>query len=378
MARHVIASLILVLLAAVPASTAIFTVTKLTDTNDGACDGDCSLREAVIAANSLGGADEILLPPGVVVLTIAGTGEDAAATGDLDILDSVDIIGDPTLGTSIDAKKLDTVFEVSGASTVVTFENLTVRNGLTDRIGAGILVRRAAVTLRRAFVTSNTGSTGLGGAGIYANLFASVVLEESTVAGNSPGEVKTSQADLVATNSTIGQRSGSAEGVAVSVSAAIVSLANVTVYRDPVSALSLVAVNVSTVTIRDSILRGACNILVNSDVVSEGGNIESPGMAGASTCGLVHATDQVVEDAGFYPLGFYGGLTPTHGLASDSPAVGGAVHCPPPDTDQRGEPRTDGDCDSGALEVQPLDNFLPIFTDGFESGDTSAWSGSVP
>ncbi|MCA9978562.1 MAG: CSLREA domain-containing protein, partial [Anaerolineales bacterium] len=32
------------------AHAASFTVTKLTDSNDGVCDTDCSLREAIIAA----------------------------------------------------------------------------------------------------------------------------------------------------------------------------------------------------------------------------------------------------------------------------------------------------------------------------------------
>ena len=31
---------------------AVFTVTKIADTNDGVCDADCSLREAVAAANA--------------------------------------------------------------------------------------------------------------------------------------------------------------------------------------------------------------------------------------------------------------------------------------------------------------------------------------
>lgn len=34
-----------------PAQAADFTVTKTEDTNDGACDSDCSLREAIKATN---------------------------------------------------------------------------------------------------------------------------------------------------------------------------------------------------------------------------------------------------------------------------------------------------------------------------------------
>lgn len=42
-------------------------VTKIEDTADGACDSDCSLREAIMAANSLPGPDHILVPAGTYV-----------------------------------------------------------------------------------------------------------------------------------------------------------------------------------------------------------------------------------------------------------------------------------------------------------------------
>lgn len=51
---------------------ATFTVTKTADTADGVCDADCSLREAIVAANALTGADTIAVPAGVYTLTIAG------------------------------------------------------------------------------------------------------------------------------------------------------------------------------------------------------------------------------------------------------------------------------------------------------------------
>jgi len=57
-------------------------------------DGDCSLREAIQAANTDtavdacpagSGADTIVVPAGTYAISIAGTGEDANATGDFDI-----------------------------------------------------------------------------------------------------------------------------------------------------------------------------------------------------------------------------------------------------------------------------------------------------
>jgi CSLREA domain-containing protein len=58
---------------------------------DGNCwtvGGRCTLRAAIQETNALAGDDTIELPAGVFYLTRAGGGEDAAATGDLDITDA--------------------------------------------------------------------------------------------------------------------------------------------------------------------------------------------------------------------------------------------------------------------------------------------------
>ena len=59
-------------------NAATFLVSKTADTNDGTCDADCSLREAVIAANAAAGADTIVLPTGTFLLTLPDTDEDFA------------------------------------------------------------------------------------------------------------------------------------------------------------------------------------------------------------------------------------------------------------------------------------------------------------
>jgi CSLREA domain-containing protein len=56
-------------------------------------DPECTLRAAVQEANALAGTDTINLPAGTYTLTIGGTGEDVAATGDLDITADVTITG---------------------------------------------------------------------------------------------------------------------------------------------------------------------------------------------------------------------------------------------------------------------------------------------
>jgi CSLREA domain-containing protein len=47
-----------------------FPVPKTDDTNDGTCDPDCSLREAIDAANTNPGADDVPVPAGFYLLTL--------------------------------------------------------------------------------------------------------------------------------------------------------------------------------------------------------------------------------------------------------------------------------------------------------------------
>jgi CSLREA domain-containing protein len=90
-------------------------------------DGDCSLREAIEAANTGQPVDAcpagneghtIAVPAGTYELTLAGAGEDANATGDLDILADLKLIGAGIKSTVLDAKALDRVLHVHAGATV--------------------------------------------------------------------------------------------------------------------------------------------------------------------------------------------------------------------------------------------------------------------
>ena len=91
-----------------------YTVTTSTDPQpDGCLIGDCSLREAILAANASPGPDEILVLGSSsrgFQMEIA-PGDPGNATGDLDITDSVIIRGTGGLAR-IDANGLDRVFDV--------------------------------------------------------------------------------------------------------------------------------------------------------------------------------------------------------------------------------------------------------------------------
>src|SRR5262245_50450845 len=94
-----------------------FTVNTTTDENDAnAVPGDLSLREAIIKSNATPGPNTIIVPAGTYNLTIAGTGEDAGQTGDLDITNSVTIQGAGSASTIIDGHTWDRVFQVVSSS----------------------------------------------------------------------------------------------------------------------------------------------------------------------------------------------------------------------------------------------------------------------
>jgi predicted outer membrane repeat protein len=140
-----------------------YLVTKPNDTNDGICDADCSIREAVINANACAGAQSIRIPADAYQLTITGTGEDAAATGDLDITDDLTIIGDAV--PSIDANGIDRIFEVHPGVTV-EMQTMILSEG-QEQLGAAIR-NHGTLTLRGLSIQNNHAVVPPGGSGSSA------------------------------------------------------------------------------------------------------------------------------------------------------------------------------------------------------------------
>ncbi|GMV81577.1 MAG: hypothetical protein AMXMBFR7_27610 [Planctomycetota bacterium] len=150
------------------ASAATPTVDTLVDEADGGAGGaGISLRDAIIQANGDFADDTITLPAGTYTLTLAGTGENNAAYGDLDVLGygNLTIEGAGVGTTIIDGNDLDRVFHLTNAfGGTVTLRNLTVRNGnavdhpgggSADAAGGGIYNNGAALTLDNVAVYGN-------------------------------------------------------------------------------------------------------------------------------------------------------------------------------------------------------------------------------
>ncbi len=149
----------------------------------------CSLREAIYTLNTgtnFGGCinpiiHQINLPAGTYILTIAGSGEENTAQGDLDIKVSMTIVGAGPNVTIIDGGKLDRVFDIHGATGEVTLEGIRIRNGVVTGNGGGIAADTADLTLLNTIVFSNTASAN--GGGIYA-LTTFLAMTNTRVAAN--------------------------------------------------------------------------------------------------------------------------------------------------------------------------------------------------
>jgi CSLREA domain-containing protein len=169
-----------------PALGAVIKPSTFTDENGGGA--DCSLREAVLAANTDaavggcpagGGADTIALAGGTYTLSIpvGAPGDD----GDLDVAGPLAIRHDGVTPAVIDAGGIDRVIQVLATGTL-TASGFTLRNGRTAQAGAGIR-NEGTLNLSDATVAANT-STGSFGGGISDAGVATMSLTNVTVSGN--------------------------------------------------------------------------------------------------------------------------------------------------------------------------------------------------
>jgi subtilisin family serine protease len=141
--------------------------------------GTGTLRGAIRFANSHAGADTIRLGAGTYQLSLSGTGEDAAASGDLDITNDLTIIGAGADSTVISGNELDRVFDIHPGATV-TLQGLRVTAGRAGDAGGAIRNRGQLQLIGVALDGSSADADG----GAIANLNGTLTLVQSLVSGN--------------------------------------------------------------------------------------------------------------------------------------------------------------------------------------------------
>lgn len=142
---------------------------------DGLCAtaaGLCSLRAAVQEANALPGLDRIVLPAGRFALSLVGIDEDAAGLGDLDVSETLEVVGAGAEQSLIDALLADRGWDVAASASLV-LKGLSVVDGVTPASSASDAVERAGGCIR-AFgplllndVTLRDCEAGYAGGAIY-------------------------------------------------------------------------------------------------------------------------------------------------------------------------------------------------------------------
>lgn len=332
---------------------ATFTVNSTLDAvdatpGDGICataGAVCTLRAAIQEANALAGSDTIIVPAGTYTLTIAGTNEQAAATGDLDITSTITIQGDGADVTTVDAAGLDRTFEVTAAGNA-TLRGLRITGGNPGGNGGGILASGTTL-IDRCAVVGNTGSFG---GGILSNGAAITTITDTTISGNT-GTGQGGGANLqgtggqALTNVTISSNGAAVGGGLIVFNGG--TLTNVTFAANTetgASARSL-AVGSGTLTLKNTLVtatQAGVNCLIFGALSDGGGNL-----AGNAACGAIPANAALTGSLGALTVNAPG-KTATHALLPGSPAIGAGISCPA--ADQRGVTRG-AVCDSGAYQL---------------------------
>lgn len=384
------------------------TVTKTADTNDNACDADCSLREAIAAAN---GGDAIVFSP-----TVFSTPQTITLTlGELQIDKNLTITGTGARRLALSGNNASRIFSIlldaAENAPVVNISGFVIVNGLSAGGGGGAINNEGVLTLTNCWITENTAALFGGGIandeGGTLNLISSTV-SNNTSNGNFSGGGIDNAGDLNVVNSTVSGNvspvdgGGGFNGGGIWTSGAT-TISNSTIADNEAaganSAGGVLEFN-TDVAVRSSIIAANRNNGVTPDVFSifavrqpsakrgfaklasanlrralaikrageiraftSGGYnlIGNPGNNTFSATGDQSGTAAAPLNPQLRPLRLYGGTTPAHNFASaSSPAIdkGNAFGLT---VDQQGRPRpfdnpnivnaADG-TDIGAFELQ--------------------------
>ena len=125
----------------------------------------CSLRAAVQTANASSGPDTLILLKRNNKLQIKGTGEDAGATGDLDVSSEIKIKG---RDASINAKRIDRIFDVLGGGSLIV-DDAVLFNGTPPATESGGAIRSVGtLVVKRSTIGGNfLSGAGASGGGLF-------------------------------------------------------------------------------------------------------------------------------------------------------------------------------------------------------------------
>ncbi|MEM7111260.1 MAG: choice-of-anchor D domain-containing protein [Chloroflexota bacterium] len=354
-------------------------VDTTTDSNDAAfqvCDdalaNDCSLRGAISKANAdTANAYTISLPAGTY--TLAGTGDNVNATGDLDVTHDLTITGAGTGSTIIDGNGGDRVLHVSGTTSSFVLSNLTIQNGSGTGGGINITAVSVAPSINLSDIVLRNNSGGSGG-GIYYNpnqIGSSMTLNRVEVSGNSVthygGGVYVRGSGVSITNSTLSGNSAGNMGGGLYLRntgccAGNATLTHVTIANNSAGSGGGLYKQGGSFNIQNSLIANNTGSDCGGVLTSQDYNL----IEDVSGCTISGTTTNNITgvDPNLGSLSGNGGSGQTHALQAGSPALdaipSGTNGCGSTySSDQRGEGRpfnagSGNSCDVGAYEAQTV------------------------
>lgn len=391
-------------------NAATFTVTKIADTNDGTCDADCSLREAIVAANAVdtddviefdgtvfGSPQTIVLSLGEMVIiangsvTINGTGasmltiDGNMASRILTINNGVAFINGITFTRGNGAGEANTgragaIYNFGGTTvindSVITANTAANGGGLNNAATPATPgpAQPANLTLNRCIVSNNTSTSSGGGMQNFST--STITINDSTISGNSGGSGTGGggaqfNGTVRVTNSTFANNTATqGPGGGFQSNGANQTFTNVTISGNASATngggFHRGSTNVNFF-IRNSIVAGNNGAAASPDITNSAGGIDSEGnniigITGTSTGW--EASDLLNTNPLLGPLANNGGFGMTFLPMAGSPAIDAGQNCVldlscaganPPlavTIDQRGVTRPQGKTvDIGSVEV---------------------------
>lgn len=368
---------LLVLVLSDRAEATTFNVTTLNDSGPG------SLRQAVLDANAILGADTVIFSiPGTITLT----------SGEIPITDDLTINGPGAAAVTVSGNDQSRVFNIDNPADRrinVILSGLTLTHGFISGNGGVVRAEDANLTILSSIISNGVATTG-GGLSLHdsnttirfssilgnrAGLFGggvssefggapTLTIESSTIAGNSSdfeggGIYAEVNRDVEIVNSTISGNTATLYGGGISYY----------IGTWPGGGPMDNTVRIRHTTITDNTAGESGNLWGDYAADVDHSIIANGSSAGSSA---VQASYSLIEDDYFVlgdhnligvdpllgPLADNGGPTLTHALLPGSPAIdaGNPAIQNPPAADQRGFARIYGPAiDIGAVEAQPLD-----------------------
>jgi CSLREA domain-containing protein len=375
------------LLAAAPARAADFSVNSTVDHPPDACDAECTVRDAIAAADKTSGADTVTIPAGTYELTSALPVSDVTISGP--------VTDQPT--ATLDVAYRDRVLDVAGGA--VTISHLRIVRGQSpDSTGGSALLQRGGtVTLDHDVVdghsnnlsggalllqggtlnvsdTEVTGNHAYRGGGLFvasgtANVDRTLWLENDGTTGGG-GAIYNDGGTLTVANSTFAANTADSSHGGAVYAASSTTLRNVTFEANSASGnngggsalWSDVGVTTSSVVFGNSWYQDNCAGVPPTDL---GGSVDA-----GTSCGLAASGATVLLG----PLASNGGAARSLLPYAGSAGIDAGLDTECPNVDQRGATRAhsvDDHCDAGALEGAGGPAPPPVVTPG-EAHDVTA------